>query len=131
MDEIMFATLEDLEERFSGELSADDKKRAAVLLGDASVMLIGLGLNPDRMTRVDFLNAKRICCEMVTRALNVSDNMYGMTQFSQTAGPYTMSFTPSNSSGEMYLTKTEKQTLGLGRARVHTIAPMIGPRDVY
>lgn len=124
-----FASLQDLEARLKGGVAPGDKERAEVLLEDASALLVSLGVDAmsEDLTLLD--NAKRVCCSMVARSLNASTDMMGVTQMSQTAGPYTMSFTPSNSGGDLYLTSMEKKSLGIGRAKVYSISPMIGPRN--
>lgn len=123
-----FASFEDLEARLKGGVAPGDVERAKVLLEDASALLESLGVDPESEDELLLENAKRVCCAMVARSLNTATEMVGMSQFSQTAGPYTMSFTPSNSGGDLYLTSMEKRSLGIGRARVYSISPMIGAR---
>lgn len=126
-----FASLKDLEARVSGGVAPGDKERAVVLLEDASALIASLGVDPESTDDILLENAKRVCCAMVIRSLNTSSDMVGMSRYSQTAGPYTMSFTPTNSGGDLYLTSTEKRSLGIGRAKAFSISPMIGPRHDY
>lgn len=123
-----YATVEDVESRMGRELSDAEKERALVLLADASALIASLGFRADG-DEVRLANAKRVSCAMVIRSLSSSNEMLGVSQYSQTAGPYTMSFTPSNSGGDLYLTKNEKRSLGLGRSMVRYIGARIGGTD--
>lgn len=62
---------------------------------------------------------RRVTCAAVIRALQSGD-MAGVTQSSQTAGPFSQSWSYSNPSGDLYLTKQEKRSLG-GTVRLGSI----------
>lgn len=124
----LFASAEDLAARWR-DLSPEEAKRAVVLLGDATAMLHGefakAGLTVDLKDEVQATNLKSVCCAMVKRAMDSSeDGAY--KQASMTAGPYTQSWTPANPNGDMYITATEKKKLGLKRQRAGFIHPRIG-----
>ena len=122
-----FADVNDVEARWR-PLTADEAQRADVLLGDASAMLAALvEVDPCSPTQGDILRS--VCCSMVIRAMAATeaDNL-GVSQASMTAGPYTQSWTYSNSSGDMYLTRNEKRLLHIGGGRVGW-APLGGRHD--
>lgn len=119
-----FADVSDLESRWR-ELSTDEKARASVLLGDASAMLSALvKVDATDYEQAELLNT--VCCNMVIRAMAQSDmDTFGVSQSAITAGPYTQSFSYSNPSGDMYLTKLEKKLLGISIGYIGSIRPMM------
>lgn len=62
---------------------------------------------------------RRVCCAVVIRAMQSGD-MQGVTQASQTAGPFTQSWSYSDPAGALYLNKQEKRSLG-GTLRLGSI----------
>lgn len=111
-----FATVDDLEKRWR-TLTDDEKERAGVLLSDASVHLwtlivqkFGDDYTPDELMSE---NLKIVTCNVVMRSMNVKQGFFGMSEVSATAGSYSQSFTPINSSGDMRLTTEELRLLGL------------------
>ena len=71
--------------------------------------------------------AKDVCCAMVERALAAyASEMIGVKQASETEGPYTWSGTYSNPFGDVYLTKSEKKSLGVGSGSVGFAKPSYG-----
>lgn len=120
-----FAEVSDLEARWR-ELSETEQAQASVLLEDASAILSSLVVIEDKET--EYLELCRIVvCNMVQRAMASSANdLFGVTQSSMTAGPYTQSASYSNPTGDMYLTKTEKRMLGITNGYIGSIRPMIG-----
>lgn len=106
-----YATVEDIEERWR-ELSDEEKDRAKVLLDDAAVILdaelAARGLSSKG--RTDKL--RYVSYQMVRRAMgSAMDGDYA--SISRTAGSFTEQVTPSNPSGDMYLTKNERRLLGV------------------
>ena len=123
----MFADVSDIEARWR-PLTTDEAKRADVLLGDASAMLEALvDVDPCDCTQESLLRS--VCASMVIRAMSAaeSDN-FGVSQASVTAGPYTPSWTYSNTSGDLFLTRNEKRLLGIGSGRIGW-APLGGSDD--
>lgn len=55
---------------------------------------------------------KDVICAMVARA--APNEMTGFTQFNEGAGPFQQGGTVANPSGDFYLTKQEKKSLGIG-----------------
>ena len=119
-----FADVSDLESRWR-ELSTDEEARANVLLGDASAMLSAL-VEVDSSDAGQAELLKMVCCDMVIRAMSATAaDTFGVSQTSMTAGPYTQSFSYSNPSGDMYITKLEKRLLGISTSYIGTIRPMM------
>lgn len=103
-----FAEVSDLEARWHA-LTASERERAERLLDDASDLM--------RTTCPNWRNAtdltlERICCAVVRRAMLASDETAGVSQHTQTAGSYSESFSYSNPDGDLYLTRSEKESLG-------------------
>lgn len=109
-----FASVEDLESRWR-ELDPDEEDCASVLLEDASSFLVSefrrVGKKIDTDDEIVLSNLKRVCCSIVARSY--PDDTDGISQFSQTAGPFSSSQTIANPARDMYLTKQERLTLGL------------------
>lgn len=121
-----FATVEDLEARWR-TLTDEEKTRASVLLNDATAHLqaiinqrLGEYFLPDALM---LENLKAVCCNVVMRSMNIKQGFYGMSEVSATAGPYSQSFTPINSSGDMRLTDEELRLLGLKGQRASFVFP--------
>ena len=117
-----FATVADYEARY-GEV--EDEKRLEALLADASLFLAsqrGLVVDPDDGTQAALLTA--VTCAMVHRSM-MAGSYAGLSSISQGAGGYTASVGVYNPSGDFYLTKGERQALGIGGARIGSVAPVI------
>ena len=119
-----FAVVSDIEERWR-DLSADEEARASVLIDDATAILSSL-VKVDKSDADQSELLTTVCCNMVIRAMSASSfDSFGVSQSSITAGPYTQSFSYSNPSGDMYLTKLEKKLLGISTGYIGTIRPMM------
>ena len=117
-----FATVDDYTDRYGG---VDDETRLATLLSDASLFLAsqrGLAVDPDDETQAALLAA--VTCAMVHRSM-MAGSYAGFKSVSQGAGGYTASVGVYNPSGDFYLTKGEKRALGIGGARIGSVAPVI------
>lgn len=121
-----FARVEDLEARWR-VLTDDEKTKAETLLLDASVHLqtlinrkYGENYTPSELMKE---NLKIVCCAIVMRSMNVKQVFFGMEQVSTTAGSYSQSYTPINSSGDMRLTSEELKLLGLKGSNVGFVFP--------
>ena len=118
----LFATVADYEARY-GEV--EDEKRLEALLSDASLFLAsqrGLAFDPDDETQAALLTA--VTCAMVHRSM-MAGSYAGLSNVSQGAGGYTASVGVYNPSGDFYLTKGERRALGIGGARIGSVAPAI------
>ena len=103
-----FATVADLEARWHA-LTSEERTRAERLLADASDLIRTSCPNWARATP---LTLQRVACAIVKRAMLASDDIAGVTQHSQTAGSYSESFSYSNPDGDLYMTRSEKESLG-------------------
>lgn len=120
-----YATVSDIESRWRA-LSQDEQSRASVLIDDASAMLTAL-VNVDSDDQEQAQLLKQVCCSMVIRAMSATEaDAFGASQMSMTAGPYSQSWSYSNPTGDMYLTKLEKRLLGITSGYIGTIEPRIG-----
>lgn len=110
----VYASPEDVQARLSRTLTAQELNRCAVLLEDAAAIIdsaAGSAANDAK---------KNVSCRMVVRAIGDGADLgvpIGATQGSMSALGYSQSWTINGgSTGELYLTKTDKQILGIGRA---------------
>ncbi len=122
-----FASTDDLAKRWR-PLTEAERATAEVLLQDASVEVRSAlkrgGVDTDD---VDTDAAKIVVCGMVKRSMIAGDNSPGVTTAQETTGPFSRSFTYANPTGDLYMTKREKQLLGIGLQSAFTIP--IGPAD--
>lgn len=103
----VYATVDDVTARWRA-MTDSEETRCEALLADASDLI--------RTTCPNWASAgeatlRRVTCAAVIRALQSGD-MAGVTQTSQTTGPFSQSWSYSNPSGDLYLTKAEKKALG-------------------
>lgn len=110
----VYASAEDVQTRLSRTLTASELSRCAVLLEDAAAII-------DSAAGSAADDAKKIVsCRMVVRAIGDGADLgvpIGATQGSMSALGYSQSWAiTGGSTGELYLTKTDKQILGIGRA---------------
>lgn len=128
-----FATADDYIKRYG---AVDDTDQLTVLLEDASNFLKALYVEEwgqDYMAGVHPVfddNACAVTCAIVSRSLNVPAGMQGVSQASQSADVYSASFSFANPTGDIYISKSDKQRLGLGGMKIGTIAPLIHTREV-
>ena len=119
-----YANISDIEARWR-VLSTDEAARANALLEDAAAVL-------DNLADTERIEPNLLCqvsCNMVIRAMSAAQDALGVTQSSMTAGPYSQSWTYSNPSGDMYLTKAERKMLGIEKCYIGTIRPKVAPYD--
>ncbi len=105
-----YATVNDVQARIAKTLTAAEQTLCGNQLDDAAVII-------DAYKASASADAKKVVsCRMVIRTLNVdSDIPIGATQGSLSGLGYSQSWTMgSGSSGELYLSKTDKQLLGSG-----------------
>ena len=120
-----YAEVSDLEARWR-PLTDEEAARASALLDDASALIDAYGqVDPSDPDTGRALTA--VVCAMVQRAMSsAATDAYGVTQQSMTAGPYTQSWSYSNPTGDLYMTKAEKKMLGLASGYIGSIRPMVG-----
>jgi hypothetical protein len=111
MVDIPFATVDELKARWP-DFPAGGESYAEVHLEDASQFI--LDVCPSA-TEVSAGTRRRVVCAVVRRAMQASAaGQVGMSQMSETAGPFSASWTASNPNGDYYLTKQELKALGGG-----------------
>jgi hypothetical protein len=125
-----FASIDDLESRWR-KLGEDEQVRAEVLLTDASLMIAQecahKGIDTGSLPAGDiFLElCKVVCINVVKRMMLRPADEPAMNAYQQGAGPYSMTLTYANPTGDMYLTKSERKLLGVGqRTRVACFNPL-------
>lgn len=116
-----FATVEDYAARF-GEPA--DPAVLAECLEDATRLiaseLAAAGSDP---AEVDPGVLMQVCREVAHRAVGGGAVPFGVSQLTQTAGPYSGSYSFANPTGDAYLTKAERRMLGLvGAARAASVS---------
>lgn len=125
-----FATIDDLTTLWR-PLLAEEQKRAAALLLLVSDSLRAeadrVGKNLDEMVAGNAAYAsvaKSVTVDVVARALMTSTDQEPLSQFSQTAGPYSASGTYLVPGGGLFIKRSELARLGLRRQRM-------GAMDIY
>ena len=116
-----FATVEDYETRY-GEV--EDEARVSALLQDATNIIAsqpGFAMRDDE-TWLGVLET--VACAVVHRSM-MAGSYAGLSSVSQGAGGYTASVGVYNPGGDMFLTRNEKKALGIGGARIGSVAPAI------
>ena len=131
-----FATVEQYMTRY-GEVNSGDMAVLAETLVDASrkiaAKLDRAGIDwrdPDE----DYAERlMQVCRDMAHRALSVDEQSgipFGATQFTTSVDGFSeqvgFQTTGSSGFGELYITKSERELLGLNRARVMSVSPLGG-----
>lgn len=114
-----FAEVSDLEARWR-TLTTSESTKATELLADASDVIM---TTCSAWESASEATLKRIACAMVKRAMAspVTDLDASISSASRTAGPFTQQTTFANPSGDLYLTKAEKLSLGCGKQRAFEV----------
>lgn len=107
-----YATVEDVQARMSRQMSESEQAICSTMLDDAAVII-------DSFNEAAASDKKLIVsCRMVIRQLGDGSDSgvpIGATQGSMSGLGYSQSWTLSNgSTGEIYLSKLDKQLLGVG-----------------
>lgn len=107
-----YATVNDVQDRMTRQMSAAEQGVCSTLLDDAAVII-------DAYNAEATADAKKVVsCRMVVRAMGDGTDAgipMGATQGSMSALGYSQSWTiGSGSAGELYLGKLEKKLLGSG-----------------
>ena len=130
MAEIPFASVKDVELRWRA-LEEDEMARCEQLLNDASVIMASAmsssGIDWESISEDSLLAQSLVvvCCDMVIRAMKAPVDLPAVTQYSQGAVGYSESMTYANPNGDLYLTKSEKNMLGITGAVISTVRPAI------
>ena len=110
-----YATVTDVQNRMTRDLSTDEQAVCGFLLDDAALMIDGVNANASAAAK------KTVSCRMAIRALGDGGSggvPMGATQGSMSALGYSQSWTIGNggSTGELYLSKADRLLLGAGNA---------------
>lgn len=109
-----YATVTDVQDRMTRTMSEAENQVCDTLLDDAGAIIDAYAASADAAVK------RVVSCRMVMRALgdgSTSGVPMGATQGSMSGLGYSQSWTIANgSSGELYLSKTEKQMLGKGNS---------------
>ena len=115
-----YATVQDVQARMARTLTTDEQNICAALLGDAAVIIDAFALTAPSDAK------KVVSIRMVQRAMGDGDAAVplGATQGSMSALGYSQSWTigSGGSTGELYLSKLDKQLLGMGN-RIGSYSP--------
>ena len=103
-----FATVTDLETRWHS-LTGAEQSKAAALLDDASDVI---RTTCPAWRKASEATLKRVTCAITKRAMLARDDIAGVSQQTQTAGSFSESTSYSNPAGDLYLTASEKESLG-------------------
>lgn len=117
-----YASVEDLR-RLRPSLSDSDEERARALLESASLQLRAKlkrrGADPQGLAE----ELRAVCAAMVARAMSCPASMAGVSQLSQGAIGFTGTVSYANPSGDLYVTKAEREMLGLTGGRACRAVP--------
>lgn len=121
-----YATVEDVQARMTRDLSEDEQAICTTTLEDAAVIIDSFNISaPDSIKLV-------VSCRMVIRQLGDGGSIgvpIGATQGSMSGLGYSQSWTlSSGASGEIYLSKLDKQLLGSGN-KIGSYSPVEGLND--
>lgn len=120
---MIYADVVDIQSRMTRELSNEERSVCASLLADAGVLI-------DAYKATASCDAKRVVsCRMVIRAIGdgSGDIPMGATHGSMSGLGYSQSWTigSGGSTGELYLSKTDKAMLGVGQS-IGSYSPVQG-----
>lgn len=118
-----YATAQDLADRWR-PLTPDEETRAGVKLRDAATRMRAACPDLDERLASGVLDPDVpliVSCEMVRRAMLAPVDQAAAGQVQQTAGPFSQSVTYTNPTGDLYLTKAERQMLGCGGQSAFTV----------
>ena len=109
-----YATISDVQERMTRQMTAQEESVCAYLLDDAAVIIDAYNVNAAATAKAV------VSCRMVIRALESAGDQtipIGATQGSMSALGYSQSWTiGSGATGELYIGKLEKKLLGTSQS---------------
>lgn len=121
-----YASTTDIESRIGRELTETETSQCTALLDDAAIIIDSF--NSNASTDIKLV----VSCRMVIRTLdNDVDIPLGASQGSMSGLGYSQSWTigSGGASGELYLSKLEKQMLGYGN-KIGSYSPVQGMTGV-
>lgn len=117
-----YAELRDYELRH-GSVKPEDQQLVETLLADAAVKLDGM-VDVDEGDEHQMEALKIVSCNMVSRVMETET--VGVDQVSYTMGPFAQSVHYAKPGGNLWLSKDDRDMLGIGGFRLGTIRPMVG-----
>jgi len=117
-----YATVDDLKRRYPA-IDLNDRARMEAFLEDASAYLNAAldnaCIDHEHLSEGYLRLLQTVCCSMVIRALPMldDDEYTSAKTVQETVGAFTRMVTLANPTGDMYLTKSEKDLLGLTRKK--------------
>lgn len=132
---VVFCVQEDVENRLRRELTTDEVEWLAGMIEEAQALVVSyLGCPadkfdtavPDALTLV----TSRMVARVIQEEATIDPDMFGATQASMTAGPYTQqaTFTTGSRTGAPWLTKVDKGILDAHRCSGKAFAIDTAPR---
>ena len=122
-----YATVDDVI-RLGRALTSEEEEKASTLLESAAAVIRKraekYGKDFDEMLKDDEdlqSIAREVSVRVVLRVLNASTTMEAASQITETAGPYTQTFTPLIPGGGIFFRKSEWQMLGLAGQLVKNV----------
>lgn len=116
-----YATVDDVQDRMTRQLSDSERTICATLLDDAAVLIDAYNNEAEDDAK------KVVSCRMVIRSLGDGNQSIpmGATQGSMSGLGYSQSWTigSGGAAGELYINKTEKKMLGVGN-RIGSYSPV-------
>lgn len=119
-----YATVEEYEARYG---TVTDTQTLQACLEDATALIASYldaaGVDADSPDEELADRLMRVCRQVAHRSLDsgAASVPFGVSQASQTAGGYSLSYSFSNPNGDIFLTAAERRMLGLGGFRFRTI----------
>ena len=111
-----FATVEDLQSGWQKPLTETEQGIAGELLlratAQLSAMLAKHGIAVDDEDEIQAINLKTVTCNMVRRSMSAGD-VEGLSSMSHSIGSTTASVQWRNPDGAFYLSKMDKEILGI------------------
>ena len=109
-----YATVSEVQAYMARTMDSSEQTRCGTLLDGAALIIDSYNANADSEVK------KYVSCQMVVRVMGDSPDVavpIGATQGSMSALGYSQSWTiGGGSTGELYLSKTEKRMLGVGNS---------------
>lgn len=116
-----FASVEDLQDRTERTYEGSELTRVRTLLQDASVALVGFGLDPAESDPYRLHLAKQCVCNAVAFKLDRDAASEAVTQLTQSAGSYSQTVGFATASGSMRFLRQDLALLGLGTSRSRSV----------
>lgn len=129
-----FATSADLAQVWRPLTTEESTRANAELITASAIIRLEAPDIDDRIAAdpptMDASIPKRIACQMVRRVMAPPPDLPGVSQQTQSVGAISTSFTLTNPSGDLYLTKAELRMIGARRQRAATVSLIIPVEEV-